>query len=92
LTFKIMFLLKLLIMGPPIGIASSGLGRAWPVGISLSHCAPATPVAGRSQCTLTKVARCTVFPPTHWCDWLLGWTRAVLRSSAAWLCCVLEEA
>ena len=48
-----------------IGLASSGLGRVWPVGISLSHRAPATPVAGRAQCTLTKVARCTVFPPTH---------------------------
>jgi hypothetical protein len=28
-----------------------------------------------------QVARCTVFPPTHWCNWLLGWMRAVLRSS-----------
>ena len=69
-----------------IGTASSGLGRAWPVGISLTHRAPATPVAGRGQCTLTKVARCTVFPPTHWCGWLPVWMRAVLRSSAAWLC------
>ena len=35
---------------------------------------------------LTKVARCTVFPPTHWCGWLpKGWRRAVLGSSAAWL-------
>ena len=32
----------------------------------------ATPVAGRAQCALTKVARCTVFPPTHWCGWLPG--------------------
>ena len=56
----------------PIGIASSGLGRAWPVGISLTHRTPATPVAGRAQCTLTKVARWTVFPPTHWCGWLPG--------------------
>ena len=47
-----------------IGQASSGLGRAWPVGISLSHGAPATPVAGRAQCALTKVARGTVFLPT----------------------------
>ena len=68
-----------------IGLASSGLGRAWPVGISLSHRAPATPVAGRAQCTLTKVARCTVFPPTRWCGWLPGWMRTVLRSSAACL-------
>jgi hypothetical protein len=29
----------------------SGLGKVWPVGISLSHRAPATPVAGRAQCT-----------------------------------------
>ena len=29
------------------------------------------------------IARCTVFPPTHWCGWLQGWMRAVLRSSAA---------
>ena len=33
-----------------------------------------------------QVARCTVFPPTHWCGWLPGWMRAGLRSSAAWLC------
>ena len=32
--------------------------RAWSVGISLSHRAQATPVAGRAQCALTKVARC----------------------------------
>ena len=37
-----------------IGLASSGLGRVWPVGISLSHRAPATPVAGRAQCVLTR--------------------------------------
>ena len=66
--------------------------RVWPVGISLSHCALATPVAGQAQCTLTKVARCTVFPPTHWCGWLPGWIRTVLRSSAAWLGCVSEGA
>ncbi|XP_036792227.1 centrosomal protein POC5-like [Oncorhynchus mykiss] len=47
---------------------------------------------GRAQCALTKVARCTVFPPTHWCGWLPGWMRAVLRSSAAWLGCVSEDA
>ena len=74
-----------------IGLASSGLGRVWPVGISLSHRTPATPVAGRAQCTLAKVARCTVFPPTHWCGWLPGWMRAVLRSSVAWLGCVSED-
>jgi hypothetical protein len=33
---------------------------AWPVGMSLSHRAPATPVAGQAQCALIKVARCTV--------------------------------
>jgi hypothetical protein len=53
-----------------IGLASSGLGRVWPVGISLSHLAPATPVAGK----LTKVARCTVFPPCL-SGWLPGWMR-----------------
>ena len=37
-----------------IGLASSGLGRVWPVGISLSHRALATPVAGRAQCMLTR--------------------------------------
>ena len=39
-----------------------------------------------------QVARCAVFPPTHWCGWLPGWMRAVLRSSAAWLGCVSEDA
>ena len=39
-----------------------------------------------------QVARCTVFPPIHWCGWLLGWMRAVSRSNAAWLGCVLEDA
>ena len=34
-----------------------------------------------------QVARGTVFPPTHWCGWLPGWMRAVLRSSAAWFGC-----
>uniref|UniRef100_A0A8C8JMJ9 GTP binding protein overexpressed in skeletal muscle n=1 Tax=Oncorhynchus tshawytscha TaxID=74940 RepID=A0A8C8JMJ9_ONCTS len=38
------------------------------------------------------VARCTMFPPTHWCGWRPGWMRAVLRSSAAWLGCVSEDA
>ena len=32
-----------------------------------------------------QVARCMMFPLTHWCGWLLGWMHAVLRSSAAWL-------
>ena len=45
-----------------------------------------------AQCTLTKVARCTVFPPTHWWGWLPGWMRAVLRSSAAWVGCVSKDA
>ena len=40
-----------------IDLASSWLGRAWSVGVSLSHRAPATPVAARAQCALTKVAR-----------------------------------
>ena len=39
-----------------------------------------------------QAARCTVFPPTHWCGWLPGWMRTVLRSSAAWLGCVSEDA
>ena len=39
-----------------------GAYRVRPVGKSLSHRAPATPVAGQAQCALTKVARCTVFP------------------------------
>ena len=58
---------------------SSGEGRGWPVGMSLSHRAPATPVAGRAQCTLTKVARCTVFPPTHWCGFRVRSSVAVHR-------------
>jgi hypothetical protein len=37
-----------------IGPASYGLGRVWPAGISLSHCALATPVVGGAQCTLTS--------------------------------------
>jgi hypothetical protein len=32
-----------------------------------------------------------VCPPTHWCGWLPGWMRAVLRSSVAWLGCVSED-
>ena len=39
-----------------------------------------------------QVARCMVFPLTHWCGWLLGLMRAVLRSSVAWLGCVSEDA
>ena len=58
-----------------IGLASSGLGRVWPVGISLSHRAPVTPVAVRAQCMPTKVARCTVFYPVR----LASWVDAVLK-------------
>ena len=39
-----------------------------------------------------QVARGTGFPLTHWYSWLLGWMRSVLRSSAAWLGCVSEDA
>ena len=39
-----------------------------------------------------QVARCMVFPPTHWCGWLPGWMCIVSRSSAAWLGCVSEDA
>jgi hypothetical protein len=42
-------------------IASSGLGRVWPGGISLSHRALATPVAGRAQCTLSRSAGAQCF-------------------------------
>jgi hypothetical protein len=78
--------------GDTVGIALSGLVRDWPVGISSSHRAPATPVAGRAQCTLTKAARCTVFPPTQWCGWLPGWMRAVLEAVRVVLGCVSEDA
>ncbi|CDQ62860.1 unnamed protein product [Oncorhynchus mykiss] len=47
----------------------------------------ATPVVGWAQCTLTKVARCTVFPQAHWCGWLPGWMCAVLKKQRlGWLC------
>ena len=59
----------------------SGVVRVWPVGISLSHRALVTPVAGRAPCTLT-----------HWCGWHPGWMHTVLRSSAAWLGGVSEDA
>jgi hypothetical protein len=49
-----------------LALASTGLGRAWLVWISFSHRAQENPVVGQVQCTLTKVARCMVFPPTHW--------------------------
>ena len=42
-----------------------------------------------------QLARCTVFPHTLVrlaSGWLPGWMRAVLRSSAAWLGCVSEDA
>ena len=71
-----------------IGPASSGLGRVWPAGISLSHCALVTPVPG----AVHQVVRCTVFPLTRWCSWLLGWMCVVSRSSVAWLGCVSEDA
>ena len=37
-----------------IGPASSGVGRVWPAGISLSHHSLATSVSGWAQCTLTR--------------------------------------
>ena len=72
-----------------IGLALSGLGRAWPVGISLSHRTPATPVAGRAQCVLTKVHGVSSDTLVRLASGLDG---AVLRSSAAWLGSVSEDA
>jgi hypothetical protein len=46
----------------------------------------------KTQCVLTKVAKCTVFPLTHWCGWLPGWMHTLLGSSVAWLGCVSEDA
>uniref|UniRef100_A0A8C7GJN9 Engulfment and cell motility 1 n=1 Tax=Oncorhynchus kisutch TaxID=8019 RepID=A0A8C7GJN9_ONCKI len=39
--------------------------RVWSAGISLSHLA-----LGPGAVHADQVARCTVFPPTHWCRWL----------------------
>jgi hypothetical protein len=42
-------------------------------------------LAGREIIALSRAGRsarqpmCTVFPPTHWCSWLPGWMRAVLK-------------
>ena len=59
--------------------------RVWPAGMSLSHRALATPVAGRVQCTLTQSpgVRCFL---QH-----IGLVGIVSRSSAAWLGCVSED-
>ena len=70
----------------------SGLGRVWPVGKSLSHCAPATPVAGlgavrtNQGCQVHGVSSDTLVRLAS------GLDGAVLRSSAAWLGCVSEDA
>ena len=44
-----------------IGLVSSGLGRGWPVGISLSHRAPVTPVVGWVQCAVRANQGCQVY-------------------------------
>ena len=31
------------------------------------------PCGGPGAVRANQVARCTVFPPTHWCGWLPGW-------------------
>jgi sarcosine oxidase gamma subunit len=74
-----------------IGLASSGLGRVWLVGISLSHRALATLVAGQAQCTLTRSlgVRCFL-RHIGAAGFRVGC--ALLRSSAAWLGCVSEGA
>ena len=75
-----------------IGLASSGLGRVWPVGISLSHRALVTPVAGWAQCTLTRSpgARCFL---QHIGAAGFRVARCVKKQcSLVGLCCVSEDA
>ena len=60
-----------------------------PVGKSLSHRAPATPVAGRAQCALAKVAR--------WASDTLvrlasGLDERCVKKQYGWLGCVSEDA
>jgi hypothetical protein len=69
----------------------SGLGRVWPVG--MSHRAPATPVACRAQCALTRLPGARCFPD------ILVWLASGLdarcvkkQCGLAWLGCVSEDA
>ncbi|XP_064849585.1 tyrosine-protein phosphatase non-receptor type 18-like [Oncorhynchus masou masou] len=71
--------------------ATRDSGFVWPVGKSLSHRAPATPVVGRfavrakQGCQVHGVSSDTLVRLAS------GLDGAVLRSSAAWLGCVSEE-
>ena len=75
-----------------IGPASSGLGEGL-AGIDvLVPSRTSDSCGGPGAVHADTVARCTVFPTTHWCGWLPGWMGIMSRSSAAWLGCVSEDA
>ena len=67
-------------------------GDVWPAGMFFSHRQLATSCGGRGAMHADTIARCMVFPPTHWCCWLPGSACNVSWSSAAWLGCVSEDA
>ena len=48
-------------------------------GAQVAHRALATPCGGPGACRLTSVGRCTGFPQTHWCGWLLVLGRVMFR-------------
>uniref|UniRef100_A0A8C7LBU4 AP-1 complex subunit gamma n=1 Tax=Oncorhynchus kisutch TaxID=8019 RepID=A0A8C7LBU4_ONCKI len=61
------------------------------LGMSLSHRAPATPVAGRAQCALTKVARYSVSSGTL-VRLASGLDVRCVKKQCGWLGCVSEDA
>ena len=69
------------------GPASSGLGEGLAGQDVLVPSRTSHSCGGLGAVHADTVASCTVFPSTHWCDWLPGYP-----SSAAWPDCVSEDA
>ena len=69
-----------------------GKGRVWSGGYVLVPSRTCDSCGGLGAVHADTVARCMVFPLTHWCGWLPGKVGIVSRSSAAWLGCVSEDA
>ena len=63
--------------------ASSGLGECFAGRDVLVPSSSSNSCGGPGAMHDDTVARCTLFPPTHWCDWLPGSAGIVSRSIAA---------
>jgi hypothetical protein len=77
-----------------IGPASSGLGEGLAGKDVLVPSRTSDSCGGPGAVHTDTVASCTVFPPTHWCGWLLGVKKQCGLVGLCWvgLCCVSGDA